>query len=319
MTNSKSLSERAKTKLLKKAIYAELVSNKISFPSKNNAKELKFYLQKIALNLDSDLEQIRSIGSSLAEEIKTLCIERQIKEVNKTVIDLVSKNFVLAIEIETDNESPASIEGNSKGDRNNPNQKPQQEAEVAVAKLETPPEFINDNLQPPAADIWAEFMAKIGDNPKSTGNPKEITGDALLQSLVFLFWGSEAMAIVNLRDRAIDLPVAKMYLKRDLSFQDLIQEGSLGLIRAAEKFDPEKGYKFSTYATWWIRQALGRAIYSQSRTVRLPVHIWEKLNKIKKTVKILSEELGRSPTQQEIADRLEMSLSQLKFAGAIDQ
>ena len=108
------------------------------------------------------------------------------------------------------------------------------------------------------------------------------------------------------------IPVAKKYRGMGLPFGDLIQEGNIGLMRAADKFDPEKGFRFSTYATWWIRQAVQRAVADKGRTIRVPVHMGEKIRKMARTYNELSAELEREPTDEEVAERLGWDVDRVK-------
>ena len=158
----------------------------------------------------------------------------------------------------------------------------------------------------PSLDSLRLYLREIGKVPL-------LTADQEVSLAKRIERGDEAakqhMIEANLR---LVVSIAKGYLGRGLSFLDLIQEGSLGLIRAVEKFDYRKGFKFSTYATWWIRQAVTRAIADKARTIRIPVHMVEKLNKVVHIERQLVQRLGREPNPEEIAEELEMTTEEVR-------
>jgi RNA polymerase primary sigma factor len=158
----------------------------------------------------------------------------------------------------------------------------------------------------PSLDSLRLYLREIGKVPLLTAD-QEVTLAKRIER------GDESakqhMIEANLR---LVVSIAKGYLGRGLSFLDLIQEGSLGLIRAVEKFDYRKGYKFSTYATWWIRQAVTRAIADKARTIRIPVHMVEKLNKVVHIERQLVQRLGREPRPDEIAEELDMATDEVR-------
>jgi RNA polymerase primary sigma factor len=158
----------------------------------------------------------------------------------------------------------------------------------------------------PSLDSLRLYLREIGKVPLLTADQEVYLAKRIERGDMS---AKTQMIEANLR---LVVSIAKSYLGRGLSFLDLIQEGSLGLIRAVEKFDYRKGYKFSTYATWWIRQAVTRAIADKARTIRIPVHMVEKLNKVVHIERQLVQRLGREPRPDEIAAELEMTTAEVR-------
>ncbi|MEO1378058.1 MAG: RpoD/SigA family RNA polymerase sigma factor [Cyanobacteria bacterium J06635_10] len=152
---------------------------------------------------------------------------------------------------------------------------------------------------------------QLGYFPDKAAIAKEM-GIAVKQLEHRLYQGKVAKRKMIRSNLRLVVSIAKRYLNRGVPFLDLIQEGAMGLNRATEKFDPDKGYKFSTYAYWWIRQAITRAIANDARTIRLPIHIVEKLNKLKKAQRELKQKLARNPTEEELAEVLDVPPNQLR-------
>jgi RNA polymerase primary sigma factor len=181
---------------------------------------------------------------------------------------------------------------------------PHEEPIVPADEEKTTPKL--DLTVEPSLDSLRLYLREIGKVPLLTADQEVSLAKRIERGDV---GAKQHMIEANLR---LVVSIAKAYLGRGLSFLDLIQEGSLGLIRAVEKFDYRKGYKFSTYATWWIRQAVTRAIADKARTIRIPVHMVEKLNKVVHIERQLVQRLGREPFPEEIAEELELGTDEVR-------
>ena len=157
------------------------------------------------------------------------------------------------------------------------------------------------------------YLREIGKIPLLTAEEEMELAQRVLQGDKK---AKDKMAEANMR---LVVSIAKRYSGRGLDFLDLIQEGNTGLLRAVEKFDPDKGFKFSTYATWWIRQAITRAIADQARTIRIPVHMVETINKLLRTQRRMTQELNREPTIDELAKELDMEPEKIEYVIKIKQ
>lgn len=174
-------------------------------------------------------------------------------------------------------------------------------------------EITVDNVDQFAGDSIRLYLREIGKIPLLTAEEEAELAKKVVEGNQK---AKDKMVESNMR---LVVSIAKRYSGRGLDFLDLIQEGNTGLLRAVEKFDPEKGFKFSTYATWWIRQAITRAIADQARTIRIPVHMVETINKVLRTTRKLTQELNREPSIEEIAEEMEMEPERVEYVMKIKQ
>lgn len=170
-----------------------------------------------------------------------------------------------------------------------------------------------DNVDAFADDSVRMYLREIGKIPLLTQEEEQ---ELAVKAMNGDKKAKDKLAEANMR---LVVSIAKRYGGRGLDFLDLIQEGNTGLLRAVEKFDPSKGFKFSTYATWWIRQAITRAIADQARTIRIPVHMVETINKVLRTTRKLTQELNREPTNEEIAEAMGMEVEKIENVMRIKQ
>jgi RNA polymerase primary sigma factor len=188
---------------------------------------------------------------------------------------------------------------------NSTEEKKQKKQKKAEKKLTDLSEIVNDSIR--------MYLSEIGRVPLLSHAEEIELANRIAKGDQA---SKEHLAEANLR---LVVSIAKKYIGRGLSFLDLIQEGSIGLFRAVEKFDPSRGFKFSTYATWWIRQAVTRAIADQSRTIRIPVHMVETINKLTHTQRRLVQELGREPTLEELAAEMDLDIKKVRHIKKISQ
>ena len=233
-------------------------------------------------------------------------------------LDKAKVNLVLDDE---DDEKDLQIEGKIKEELDDPDKKGEDSTTVTDLDIEPDLEDIDetekdllfqdmqdmsfvDNLN--VDDPVKMFLKEIGKIRLLTYEEENILAERMLKG------DKEAKKQLIESNLRLVVSIAKKYIGRGMNFLDLIQEGNLGLIKAVDKFDQSKGYKFSTYATWWIRQAITRAIADQARTIRIPVHMVETINKLIKTSRHLLQTLGREPTPEEIAKELEMPVEKVR-------
>ncbi|KKP39457.1 MAG: RNA polymerase sigma factor RpoD, RNA polymerase primary sigma factor [Candidatus Peregrinibacteria bacterium GW2011_GWF2_33_10] len=194
------------------------------------------------------------------------------------------------------------------------NEKPEKNAKTSKKKEgKEKKESAEMNFHEVTSDSIRQYLIEIGTVPLLTAKEETMLAKKIRQGDQS---AKRKLAEANLR---LVVSICKKYIGRGLSFLDLIQEGNIGLFRAVEKFDPDRGFKFSTYATWWIRQAITRAIADQARTIRIPVHMVETINKLTHSHRQLVQELGREPLVEELAAEMDMDIKKVRHILKISQ
>ena len=215
-------------------------------------------------------------------------------EDNDAVLTYLSKESIVSLEHEDDDDVTDTSDDDDDDD-DDVVKKEKKKIAKAVKKTKNGFEGININ------DPVRMYLKEIGKVDLLSAEEEVALAERIEQG------DREARRILSNANLRLVVSIAKRYVGRGMAFLDLIQEGNLGLLKAVEKFDCSKGFKFSTYATWWIRQAITRAIADQARTIRIPVHMVETINKIMRTTRSLTQELGRDPTTAEVAAKMEMT------------
>lgn len=250
--------------------------------------------------LDEVYELFFDLGVEVRDQKSTGVFDTNAEALVKKVKEVVKKEEV----VEEDEEDIEDFEdGPSDSDL-----KEEEESEESKKGYE-----IKQNLSEISNDSIRMYLCEIGRVPLLNAKEEKELAHAIRRGDQR---AKSQLAEANLR---LVVSIAKKYIGRGLSFLDLIQEGNVGLFRAVEKFDPDRGFKFSTYATWWIRQAITRAIADQARTIRIPVHMVETINKLTHTQRRLVQELGREPLVEELAAELGMDEKKVRHIKKISQ
>jgi RNA polymerase primary sigma factor len=241
-------------------------------------------------------EQTRDLFSYLEEH------GIEVAETDEAGPELHAGGQAAAVASDAENAESASADG----DELDEDEEVDEEAGDVRARLRELKQAEADLSVDPSLDSLRLYLRSIGRVPLLTAEEEVSLAKRIERGDIA---AKQHMVEANLR---LVVSIAKGYVGRGLTFLDLIQEGSLGLIRAVEKFDYRRGYKFSTYATWWIRQAVSRALADKARTIRIPVHMVERLNKLISAERMLIQQLGREPTTEEIAGELECEVREVR-------